>query len=128
MNEHLGYAVWSSNGEKWHGPAMLDGIYGHYIWRATTHRRKAYFCGRRNRKFVKTSSAKVRQGVILKSDGGLRWKMQGIIRNEYGNENAFYVEPNGTMLALARGGGQYNVLNGGGIIWWEAARRCPVSQ
>lgn len=89
---------------------MLEGTYGHYIWRAIAYKGKAYLCGRRNKEFVKNSSAKVRQGVILESDDGLRWKTQGIIRKEYGNETAFYVEPDGTMLALARGGGSMNAL------------------
>ena len=51
LNKHLGYAAWSDDGVKWHSPIMLEGTFGHYIWRATTFDGKAYLCGRRKHQF-----------------------------------------------------------------------------
>jgi len=31
LNCHLGYAVWSDAGRRWHGPQMLEVTYGHYV-------------------------------------------------------------------------------------------------
>lgn len=36
LNQHLGYAAWSKDGATWHSPVMLEGTFGHYIWRAET--------------------------------------------------------------------------------------------
>ena len=60
MNEHLGYVAWTSDGRDWNGPQMLEGTYGHYIWRAATHGGKAYLCGRRKHQFAKTQSREER--------------------------------------------------------------------
>ena len=35
LNQHLGYAVWSKDGRNWRGPTLLEGTFGHYIWRAS---------------------------------------------------------------------------------------------
>jgi hypothetical protein len=48
LNKHLGYAGWSEDGVTWHSPILLEGTFGHYIWRAATFGGKAYLCGRRN--------------------------------------------------------------------------------
>ena len=47
LNKHLGFAAWSEDGKTWHSPVMLDGTFGHYVWRAAAHDGKAYLCGRR---------------------------------------------------------------------------------
>jgi len=52
LNKHLGYGVRSEDGVKWTDPIMLEGTFGHYIWRANTFDGKAYLCGRRKREFV----------------------------------------------------------------------------
>ena len=49
LNKHLGYAAWSEDGTTWHSPIMLEGTFGHYIWRASEFGGKAYLCGRRKR-------------------------------------------------------------------------------
>lgn len=36
LNKHLGYAVWSPDGTAWSEPTMLEGTFGHYIWRANS--------------------------------------------------------------------------------------------
>ncbi len=51
LNKHLGYAAWGDDGSDWHSPVMLDGTYGHYIWRAAAFGNKAYLCGRRKINF-----------------------------------------------------------------------------
>ena len=44
MNEHLGFAAWTEDGQNWQGPQMLEGTYGHYIWRAAAHGDRATAC------------------------------------------------------------------------------------
>ncbi len=36
LNKHLGYAAWSEDGVAWHSPILLEGTFGHYIWRAAS--------------------------------------------------------------------------------------------
>ncbi|MCC6509858.1 MAG: hypothetical protein IT423_12165, partial [Pirellulaceae bacterium] len=52
LNKHLGYAAWSSDGQQWHSPIMLEGTFGHYIWRAAVNGDKVYLCGRRKTGFA----------------------------------------------------------------------------
>lgn len=52
LNDHLGFAVRSTDGGDWNGPRMLEGTYGHYIWRVNSFGGKAYLCGRRKRNFT----------------------------------------------------------------------------
>ncbi|QDU98452.1 hypothetical protein [Lignipirellula cremea] len=107
FSEHLGFAVWTEDGQKWHGPQALEGTYGHYIWRATASDDKAYLCARRKRDFVPTATRAERdqvvQSALLESEDGLIWKFAGIMQSDRGNETALLLEPDGTMLAVARG-------------------------
>ena len=59
LNKHLGYAVWTEDGRQWHGPTMLEGTFGHYIWRAAAHGDTAYLCGRRKPQFEVAASGAV---------------------------------------------------------------------
>lgn len=106
MNEHLGYAVWTEDGDKWEGPKMLEGTYGHYIWRAATHGGKAYLCGRRKRAFAETASRKeldpIVESALLESDDGLNWRFTGLFQKRYGDETAFQFEADGSIFAVAR--------------------------
>ena len=61
LNKHLGYAAWSDDGMKWHSPVMLEGTFGHYIWRAAALGDKAYLCGRRNINFDITARGEGRR-------------------------------------------------------------------
>ncbi len=72
MNEHLGYAAWTGDGKAWHSPIMLEGTYGHYIWRAASYGGKAYLCGRRLREFTHDSrkNRQLIESAILQSDDG----------------------------------------------------------
>ena len=109
MNQQLGYGVSSADGETWSDPFMLEGTYGHYIWRAAAHDGTAYLCGRRKREFAETTSRAERdpisESALLESTDGRVWKTRGLFQEEYGNETAFVFEPNGSILAVARTGG-----------------------
>ena len=103
-NKHLGYASWSNDGRTWSKPTMLEGTYGHYIWRAAAHKGTAYLCGRRKHDFVETPR-NVRSDVesaMLESDDGLVWRTRTLFQTTQGNETAFLFEPDGGVLAVAR--------------------------
>ena len=112
VNEHLGYAAWTEDGQHWQGPAMLEGTYGHYIWRAAAFEGKAYLCGRRKREFAESNTNEQRdrllESALLESDDGLIWRKVGFFQEQYGNETAFLFEPSGSILAVARSGGGRN--------------------
>lgn len=104
LNQHLGYAVSSSDGQSWEGPVMLEGTYGHYIWRAAEHGGKAYLCGRRKREFIEAprSDRRMVESAMLESDDGLIFRKRALFQETLGNETAFLFEPDGTVLAVAR--------------------------
>lgn len=106
LNEHLGYAAWTGDGTTWHSPIMLEGTYGHYIWRAATYGGKAYLCGRRKREFVHDPgrNRQLIESAILQSDDGLVWRKAGLFQAEHGDETAFLFEEDGSVLAVARSG------------------------
>ncbi len=112
MNDHLGYAAWTDNGTAWRSPVMLEGTYGHYVWRAATHRGKAYLCARRKREFAVSKNRAERdalvESAILESDDGLVWRKVGLFQERYGDETAFLFEDDGSVLAVARSGGGRN--------------------
>lgn len=112
MNQHLGFAAWTDDGKKWNGPTMLEGTYGHYVWRAASFGDAAYLCARRKRAFAETASRKERdplvESALLASDDGLVWRFVGLFQETYGDETAFLFEPDGAVLAVARSGGGRN--------------------
>ncbi len=112
MNQQLGYGVWTEDGERWSEPRLLDGTYGHYIWRAASYGGKAYLCGRRKRGFAETATRAERdplvESALLESDDGIAWRPVGLFQQSYGNETAFLFEDDGSILAVARGGGSRN--------------------
>ena len=103
-NQHLGYSCWSKDGRAWSKPTMLEGTYGHYIWRAAEHNGKAYLCGRRKRDFVETPLRfrKDVESAMLESDDGLIWRTRSLFQTTQGNETAFLFEPDGSVLAVSR--------------------------
>ncbi len=109
MNQHLGYAAFTTDGRAWQGPHMLEGTYGHYIWRAAAHGGKAYLCGRRKREFPENTSREesdpLTESALLESEDGLVWRTAGFFQEHYGNETAFLFEKDGSILAVARSGG-----------------------
>lgn len=104
MNRHLGYAATSSDGRKWSKPIMLEGTYGHYIWRAAAHNGTAYLCGRRKREFIHAphSDRSVVESAMLESNDGLVWRKRALFQMTQGNETAFLFEPDGSVLAVSR--------------------------
>lgn len=110
MNKHLGYAAWSDDGGQWHGPVMLEGTFGHYIWRAAAFGDRAYLCGRRKPDFdigPKGEGERV-QSLMLESDDGLVWRKRAFFQETGGDETAFLFEADGSVLAAARHGGGRN--------------------
>lgn len=110
MNKHVGFAAWSDDGAKWNSPVMLEGTFGHYVWRAATFGGKAFLCGRRKPGFDighKGEGAKI-QSLMLESDDGLVWKKRAYFQETAGDETAFLFEDDGTVLAVGRNGGGGN--------------------
>ena len=107
LNEHLGYAAWSEDGATWHGPIMLEGTFGHYIWRAAAFGGKAYLCGRRKAGFAVAprGEGKEVESLMLESDDGLIWRKRAVFLETAGDETAFLFEPDGSVLAVGRRGG-----------------------
>jgi len=112
MNELLGYAAWTDDGKSWHSPIMLEGTYGHYVWRAASFGGKAYLCGRRKHQFAKVANRQQRdplvESALLESDDGLVWRKVGLFQEQFGDETAFLFEDDGSLMAVARSGGGRN--------------------
>ncbi len=109
INEHLGYAVWTENGTDWHKPQLLEGTYGHYIWRAASYDGKAYICARRRHNFMEIippgeNRSSIMESAMLESDDGLIWKKRTLFQERWGDETAFLFEKDGSVLAVARRG------------------------
>ncbi len=110
LNKHLGFAAWSDNGTNWNGPVMLEGPFGHYIWRAATFDGKAYLCGRRKPGFEIGSRGEGEkiQSLMLESDDGLVWRKRAFFQEIAGDETAFLFQDDGSVLAVMRHGGGKN--------------------
>jgi len=111
INQHLGYAVYSEDGESWSEPTQLEGTYGHYIWRAAAHDGKAYLCGRRKLHYSEQDGSenappRMVESAMLESDDGLVWKFHSLFQPERGDETAFFFEEDGSLVAVSRSGGQ----------------------
>lgn len=104
LNQQLGFAVWSRNGLDWNGPEMLEGTYGHYIWRAAALGDTAYLCGRRKHLFSESKDRNLIESAMLQSTDGLIWKKKALFQEHNGDETAFLFEPGGSVLAVARRG------------------------
>ncbi len=107
LNKHLGYAVWTADGDKWSEPIMLEGTFGHYIWRANTFDGRAYLCGRRKKNFEVGPRGEGRtvESAMLESDDGLIWRKRTLFQDVDGDETAFQFEKDGSILAVGRRGG-----------------------
>jgi hypothetical protein len=104
LNLHLGFAVWSEDGRAWHGPVMLEGTFGHYIWRAATHGDRAFLCGRRKIGFEVTARGEGRdvESLMLESADGLTWHKRAVFQEIRGDETAFLFESNGSLVGIGR--------------------------
>lgn len=110
MNKHLGFAAWSDDGMKWNSPVLMEGTFGHYIWRAAEFDGKAYLCGRRKPGFDigPRGEGENIQSLMLESDDGLVWKKRAFFQETGGDETAFLFQKNGDVLAVGRHGGGKN--------------------
>lgn len=110
VNDHLGYCAWSDDGQRWHGPRLLDGTHGHYIWRAATHNGVAYLNGRRIRNFDvvprRAEPKEYMESWLLQSEDGFTWRPLGLIQPSHGDETALLFTEGGSLLAVARSGGR----------------------
>lgn len=126
MNQHLGYAVHTGDGESWSDPVPLEGTYGHYIWRAAAHGGKAYLVGRRMKDYAeegdRAGGGETVEAALLESEDGLVWRYHSLIQEKLGNETALLFEPNGTLLALSRTRNDKSVLARATPPWREKAR------
>lgn len=106
LNEHLGYAVWSSDGKRWSRPIPLEGTFGHYIWKASTFDGKAFLCGRRKTHFRvgPKGEGKDVESAMLESNDGLIWRHRTLFQETTGDETAFLFEPDGSIMAIGRRG------------------------
>ena len=106
LNKHLGYAAWSEDGAEWHSPIMLEGTFGHYIWRANTFGGKAYLCGRRKKNFAMAPRGEgaMVESAMLESDDGLIWRRRSLFQEVNGDETAFQFEADGGIIAVGRRG------------------------
>lgn len=106
INDMVGYAVWTEDGSSFSPPAQLEGTQGHYIWRVAAQQGTAFMSARRRRDFVPgvaESPAADIECVLLTSSDGLRWGVAGMFAEEHGDETAFLLEPDGSILGLVRG-------------------------
>lgn len=112
LNLHLGYAVWTDDGRNWQGPKLLEGTFGHYIWRAAAWGDKAYLCGRRKQGFDvrPRGEGPAVESAMLESDDGLIWRHRTLFQEVNGDETAFQFEPEGRILAIGRRKGTAQIL------------------
>ncbi len=106
INLHLGYGVASNDGRAWSPPTMLEGTFGHYIWRAASDGDHAFLCGRRKKEFdvrPKGEGPEV-ESVMLESEDGWIWRTRTLFQEIHGDETAFQFESNGGLLAIGRRG------------------------
>lgn len=105
MNKHLGYAVWTEDGETWAAPQPMEGTYGHYIWRAAVQGDTAYLCARRNRGHAQVYGERdLIESAMLKSDDGINWRFHSFFQETNGDETAFVFGDDGAVTALCRRG------------------------
>ena len=108
MNDHLGFCAWSEDGVNWHGPRMLEGTHGFYIWRAAAHGDMAYLNGRRVHNYASipdsATQAEQTESWLLQSRDGFNWLPAGLIQPHFGDETALLFEADGSALAIARAG------------------------
>jgi hypothetical protein len=110
LNQHLGFTAWSDDGTAWTSPILLEGTFGHYIWRASCFEGKAYLCGRRKPGFEigpRGEGEKI-QSLMLESDDGLIWRKRAFFQETAGDETAFLFQSDGAVLAVGRHGGDLN--------------------
>lgn len=112
MNQQLGYGVESEDGRAWTEPVMLEGTFGHYIWRAAAYDGVAYLCGRRKSEFHAGSrqDRSRLKSIMLESDDGYRWTPIARFQETWGDETAFVFDDAGKVTAVCRRGSEHAEL------------------
>jgi hypothetical protein len=103
LNKHLGYAACCEDGVTWRSPIMLEGTFGHYIWRAAAFGERACLCGRRNTGFeiMARGEGNRVESLMLESSDGLVWRKRAVFQEIAGDETAF-LSRLGSLHATAR--------------------------
>ena len=108
LNKHLGYAVATEDGNNWSQPRPMEGTYGHYIWRAATDGETAYLCARRKRDYTEKETgaggARIVESAMLESIDGWNWRFVSLFQQDQGNETAFKVLDDKSIVAVSREG------------------------
>lgn len=106
LNKHLGYAAWTDDGETWQSPVMLEGTFGHYIWRGASFGDRVFLCGRRKPSFEIKPRGEPRnvESLMLESEDGLIFRKRAVFQETAGDETAFLFEADGSVLAIGRHG------------------------
>lgn len=132
LNDHLGYAVWTEDGKDWKAPRLLEGTYGHYLWRAAVYGERAYLCGRRRSVFESEIESEREpltiESAMLESDDGLVWRFRAFFAEEYGDETAVLFEQDGSILAIVRDGEGKRARVCRSAPPWEAWSRTPLDR
>lgn len=112
VNLHLGYAVYSNDGVQWLKPTMLEGTFGHYIWRARKYQGMAYLCARRKIGFEVDLKGEPSQmkSLMLESSDGLIWQKRSVFQEIQGDETAFIFSSGGEITGIGRRKGNAQLL------------------
>jgi hypothetical protein len=106
LNNNVGYGAWTEDGSNWDGPHLLEGTYGHFIWRAAAYGDRAYLCARRRRSFQagieREEEPESIEAAMLESFDGRVWQFRTFFTEDHGCETAFLFEPDGSVLGFAR--------------------------
>lgn len=104
LADHLGYAAWTDDGQRWQAPVALPDTQGTFVWRCATHGGKAYLCAyaRRHVDVPGTRGHSVGRSQLMVSDDGFAFRAVGDFEQTLGNETAFLFEPDGEVVAINR--------------------------
>ena len=113
LKDHVGFAVWTKDGELWNDPVELEGTYGYFIWRAAAYGKKAYLCTRLRKRACslgEENSVAIQKTLLMESEDGLKWKKTSCFEEKSGNETAFIFEDDGALVAIVRDNGGNSLL------------------
>jgi hypothetical protein len=124
INEMIGFAVWTEDGASWSAPTQLEGTQSHYIWRVAAQQGRAFMSARRRRGFVVGSEEAPAADIecaLLTSQDGLAWSVTSLFAEHHGDETAFLLERDGSILGLVRGAPDVDSpgSEGSQIVWSE---------
>ena len=112
LNQHLDFAAWSGDGVTWHSPTMLEGTFGHYIWRAAALGERLICVagarrGSRSRREVKANRS---SRSCSKATTGWCGASGRHFSRPPGMKRRFYSRQKAVFLGLGRRGGNAQLL------------------